>query len=579
MRNEHLARVLEGGSLSQLEMTECITAVLSGAMTQTQIAALLGALRVRGETAEELAGAATAVRAMASRVTVNARVVVDTCGTGGDGRGTFNISTAAAIVASACGVVVAKHGNRSVSSRCGSADVLEALGVKLEVEPEVQAEVISLCGLGFLFAPAHHPAFRHVAPVRRELGVRTLFNLVGPLANPAGAMHQVLGVFDAKLLPLMSDVLRRLGSTRALVVHGGGLDEISVCGPTQLASLENGAVEHSRVTPEELGLKTHAPASLDGGDAELNARIIREILSGQRGGPRDAVLANAAAALLVAGAAESLQKGVQRAARVLDSGAAEAHFGRFLQVQRGERNVLQSIIGKARRAQAPTSTAPSVASPVGEGRFAAALSPRGGPTRIIAELKRRSPSAGAIAPIPDVGALARDYVEQGATAISVLTEEAHFGGSLDDLRAVARAVGLPLLRKDFLVDPLQLDEAKACGASAVLLIAAVLGAGLAKMLKEAARVGLEALVEVHDDAELELAVASGARIIGINNRDLRTFVVDLATTERLAPLVPPDVLLVAESGLRSQADLERLRAVGVSNFLVGEFLVRGGRFQ
>ena len=184
-----------------------------------------------------------------------------------------------------------------------------------------------------------------------------------------------------------------------------------------------------------------------------------------------------------------------------------------------------------------------------------------------------------IAPIPDVGVLAQAYVSQGATAISVLTEEAHFGGSLDDLRAVGRAVQLPLLRKDFLVDPVQLDEAKACGASAVLLIAAVLGAGLAKMLREATRVGLEALVEVHDEGELELALASGARIIGVNNRDLRTFVVDLATTERLAPQVPTDVLLVAESGLRSQVDLERLRAVGVSNFLVGEFLVRGGRLQ
>ena len=386
----------------------------------------------------------------------------------------------------------------------------------------------------------------------------------------------MLGVFDATLLPLMSEVLRRLGSTRALVVHGGGLDEVSVCGPTQLASLEKGTVQHSRVTPEELGLTTHAPESLDGGDAQRNARILTEVLSGQRGGPRDAVLANAAAALLVAGAADSLQQGVQRAARALDSGAAEAHFARFLRVQRGERNVLQSIIGKARRAPVPASSGPSS---VGAGRFSAALSPRGGPTRIIAELKRRSPSAGFIAPIPDVGALAQSYVAQGAAAISVLTEEAHFGGSLEDLRAGGGAVSVPLLRKDFLVDPAQLDEAKACGASAVLLIAAVLGTGLSKMLQEATRVGLEALVEVHDELELALALAAGARIIGVNNRDLRTFVVELATTARLAPKVPSDVLLVAESGVRSQEDLERLRAVGVSNFLVGEFLVRGGRFQ
>jgi anthranilate phosphoribosyltransferase len=570
MMRAHLARVLDGATLTQAEMTECMAAVLSGAVPPAQVAALLGAMRVRGETVDELAGAVTAVRAVATRVVVEDEVVVDTCGTGGDQRGTFNISTAAAIVASSCGVTVAKHGNRSVSSRCGSADVLEALGVRLDLVPAELAHVISLTRLGFLFAPAHHPAFKHVAAVRRELGVRTLFNLVGPLANPANATRQVVGVFDPRFAPMMAQVLGRLGTTRALVVHGGGLDELSVCGPTTVHELRDGAVQAYEVTPAQLGLAVHAPASLDGGDASTNARIIMDVLGGQRGGPRDAVLANAAAALYVAGEVASLGEGVQRAARSLDSGAAEAHFERFLAVQAGQRTTLDDIVSKVRCVGAPASSARS------PGSFRAALSARGGPTRVIAEVKRRSPSAGLIAEIPDPGALARRYVEHGAAAISVLTNEAHFGGSLADLRAVREAVQVPILRKDFIIDPRQLDEAVHAGADAVLLIAAVLGRGLGRMLALTRSLGLDALVEVHDEAELALALDVGADLVGVNNRDLRSFKVDLATTERLAARAVPGVLLVAESGIKSPQDVARLRACGVSNFLVGEFLVRGG---
>lgn len=569
MMVRHLTRVLDGATLTQADMAECITGVLSGAATTAQIAALLGALRVRGETVEELAGAATAVRAMATRVHVNSPVIVDTCGTGGDGRGTFNISTAAAIVASACGATVAKHGNRSVSSKCGSADVLEALGVRLDLPPDELSKVIALTRLGFLFAPAHHPAFKHVASVRRELGVRTLFNLVGPLANPANANRQVLGVFDPKLAPALAQVLARLGTERALVVHGGGLDEISVCGPTTVCELAHGRVTTWELTPEELGLTRRQEAELAGGDAAHNADIIREVLGGAHGGPRDAVVANAAAALYVAGEVSSLKDGVRRAAMSLDSGAAEAHFERFVRIQSGQQNTLDEIVSKLKVVDAaPRSREP--------GRLKAALSPRGGPTRVIAEVKRRSPSAGLIAEIPDPGALARQYVTTGAAAISVLTNEAHFGGSIADLAAVRGAVGVPVLRKEFIVDRRQLDEASAAGADAVLLIVAVLGRGLRRMLLTAQSLGLDALVEVHDEAELDVALAAGADLIGVNNRDLRTFKVDLSTTERLAARVPAHVMLVGESGIKGPEDIARLRAHGVSNFLVGEHLVRGG---
>jgi anthranilate phosphoribosyltransferase len=570
---EHLTRVLDGHHLTREAMAACMGAVLKGEAAPAQVAALLGALRVRGETVEELVGAVTAVRAAAIRVPAHVDVV-DTCGTGGDSRGTFNISTAAAFVASACGVTVAKHGNRSVSSKCGSADVLEAMGVRLDLDATTLASLLERQRLAFLFAPAHHPAFKNVAALRRELGVRTVFNLVGPLANPAGATRQVLGVFDGRLAPLMADVLLELGARHALVVHGDGLDEISVSGPTVVEEVLNGTRRRFEVTPEALGLTQHAAESLRGGDAHTNARIIRGVLEGQVGGPRDAVLANAAAALLVGGVVGSLREGVERAAEVIDAGAALAHVERFVRVQGGGSTMLDDIVSRL-----PASAAVKVGPRPTGGRFKAALSTRGGPTRIIAEVKRRSPSAGAIAEIPDAGLHAKTYVDAGAAAISVLTNGADFGGSLADLTSVRRAVDVPVLRKEFIVDPRQLDEAAHAGADAVLLIVAVLGGGLERMVRAARARGLDALVEVHDEAELTVALSAGADLIGINNRDLRTFVVDLSVSERLAARIPEQVRVIAESGIRSQDDLERLRRAGLSNFLVGEFLVRGGRLS
>lgn len=575
MLTQHLSRVLTGHTLGRHEMFDAMSSILSGEATPAQLGAFLAALRVRGETVDELAGAVDAVRAVATKVDPGSGPVVDTCGTGGDNQGTFNISTAAAILASACGVKVAKHGNRSVSSKAGSADVLEALGVRLDLSPEAIERVIGLTRLGFLFAPAHHPTFKHVGPVRRELGVRTLFNLIGPLANPAGATRQVLGVFDAKLVPVMADVLDRLGAEHALVVHGEGLDEVSVSGPTVVEELRGGNRRGFVVTPEDLGLARHPLEALKGGDATMNAAIIRGVLEGRPGAPRDAVLANAAAALYVGGEVSTLREGVARAAQVLDSGAAEAHFERFERIHRGETTTLDEIIAQA---NPPGLRAPHrPTAPSSRRSLLGALSRPGGPRRIIAEVKRRSPSVGLIADIPDPGALAQRYQSQGAAAISVLTNGPHFGGSLADLAAVRAAVQVPVLRKEFIVDPSQLDEAALAGADAVLLIAAVLGRGLRRMLATATDAGLEALVEVHDEAELSAALEAGARIIGINNRDLRTFVVDLAVTERIAPKVPSNVVLVAESGVKSHEDMLRLEAVGVANFLVGEFLVRGGK--
>jgi anthranilate phosphoribosyltransferase len=262
------------------------------------------------------------VRARLEPVRVNAPVFVDTCGTGGDGQNTFNISTAAAFAVAGAGVTVAKHGNRSVSSRCGSADVLTALGVDVSAPVPVVERCVEEIGIGFLFAPRHHPAFKAVADIRKELGFRTVFNLLGPLANPARARHQVMGVYDARWVPVIGRVLCALGAEHALVVHGDGLDEIAVTGRTRVCEARRGEVRDFELVPEDLGVARWTVAELAGGDASTNARILRDVLGGQRGAPRDAVIANAAAALVVASAAEDFSRGARLASQAIDRGEA-----------------------------------------------------------------------------------------------------------------------------------------------------------------------------------------------------------------------------------------------------------------
>lgn len=317
-----LARVVDGGSLSAGEARAAFEAIMDGRVAPARLAAFLVALRMRGETVSEIAEFARVMRERATPVRCGARVILDTCGTGGDGAGTFNISTLAAFVVAASGVVVAKHGNRSVSSRCGSADLLQGLGIRVEVPVATVERCLDEVGIGFLYAPALHDAMRHAAPVRRELGVRTVFNLLGPLINPAGARHQLLGVFDPGRLGPLAEVLRALGSERALVVHGGGLDEITLHTETQIAELRDGRVVLGSLEPEEAGLGRARLDDLRGGDVEQNVAIARGILEGSRGPRRDVVLLNAAAALRVAGKAGDLREGVSLAAAAIDSGGA-----------------------------------------------------------------------------------------------------------------------------------------------------------------------------------------------------------------------------------------------------------------
>lgn len=325
MIQESLRKIVRRKDLDDREMTDVMTEIMSGEATEAQIGAFMAALATKGETFAELAGAARAMRRKAIRVQVTAPTVVDTCGTGGDHRGTFNISTTAAFVVAGCDVTVAKHGNRAMSSKCGSADLLEALGVRLDVMPEVVEEAIREIGIGFLFAPVFHGAMRHAAKPRRELGIRSIFNMLGPLTNPAGANCQLLGVFAPELTEMFAEALRLLGTRRALVVHGhDGLDEISVCAPTRISELKDGAIHTYDVSPQQILGRQADPRELEGGDAALNAEITRSILRGERGPKRDVVVINAAAALMAAGVARDFREGVWKAEAAIDQHRAQA---------------------------------------------------------------------------------------------------------------------------------------------------------------------------------------------------------------------------------------------------------------
>jgi anthranilate phosphoribosyltransferase len=319
-----ITRLLDGKPLARTEARAVMDEIMLGEATPAQIGGFLVALRANGETPDEIAGCAEAMRAHVLAVTPKRGDLVDTAGTGGDGAHTINISTAAALVAAAAGAAVAKHGNRAVSSACGSADVLEALGFSLDQEPERISQSIDELGFGFLFAPLHHPAMRHAAPVRTELATRTVFNILGPLTNPAGARAQVVGVYSPALVRTIAEVLARLGARRAFVVHGaGGIDELSPVGPNLVAEVVDGAVHEHELDPEsELGLPRCRVEELRGGTPDENAQSIREVLNGAGGGRRSAVLLNAAGAIAAAGHAADLREGLELARAAVDSGAA-----------------------------------------------------------------------------------------------------------------------------------------------------------------------------------------------------------------------------------------------------------------
>jgi anthranilate phosphoribosyltransferase len=329
-----LQALIEHRDFSREQMLDVMRQIMSGELTPVQIAGILVGLRIKGETVDEIAAAAQVMRELSTRVRVKMdERLIDTCGTGGDGIQTFNVSTASAFVAAAAGARVAKHGGRSVSSTCGSADVLEALGVNVNLTPEQVARCVDEIGIGFMFAPNHHSAMKHAAPVRRELGIRTLFNLLGPLTNPAGARRQVMGVFDKSLTGKLAHVLQQLGSEHVLVVHGSdGMDEITFTGDTYVAELKNGQVTEYAVNPQQFGLPLHRTEDIRVHDADESRRMVLAVLEGQAGPAREIVLLNAGAAIYVAGVAESLRIGIAMAAQAIDDHSANEKLGQLVAI-------------------------------------------------------------------------------------------------------------------------------------------------------------------------------------------------------------------------------------------------------
>ncbi len=337
MIKEGIAKLVRGEDLAENEMVQAMDEIMSGEATPAQIGSFITALRIKGETVDEITGAARVMRAKATKIglannlvnidrdeiNIDEETILDTCGTGGDGTNTFNVSTATAFVAAGGGVRVAKHGNRAVSSLCGSADVIESLGVKLDIDHADVEKCIKEVGIGFLYAPLFHGAMKYAAGPRREIGLRTIFNLLGPLTNPAGATVQVLGVYDPNLTEIIANVLGRLGTKRAFVVCGEGtFDEISICGPTRISRLDGGQVSTYKVTPEEYGFERAEIDAIKGGDAKENSEIIRKLLDGEKGPKRDMVLLNAAAAFVAVGLDSDLKEGIPRAKESIDSGNA-----------------------------------------------------------------------------------------------------------------------------------------------------------------------------------------------------------------------------------------------------------------
>lgn len=332
MFRDNLNKIIKGQNLSESEMSQMLLDIFSGDITDAQIGAFMAALATKGETFEELAGAARAMREKAVKIQVSSPIIVDTCGTGGDGLNTFNISTTTAFVVAGCGVTVAKHGNRSVSSKCGSADVLESLGIKLDTDPEIVEEAIGEVGIGFLFAPKYHGAMKYAINARKETGIRSIFNMLGPLTNPAAANCQLLGVYAPELTEMFTQALNMLGTKRAFVVHGhDGLDEISICAPTRVSELNDGQIKTFDLNPEDFFDELADPDDLLGGDVHENVKITQSILSGEKGPKRNIVLLNASAALVAAGKANDFVEGIKLAGISIDEGAAKNKLNELIQ--------------------------------------------------------------------------------------------------------------------------------------------------------------------------------------------------------------------------------------------------------
>jgi anthranilate phosphoribosyltransferase len=606
--------------------------MISGGASQNQIASFITAMSMKGETEDEIRGFVTSMREHASRIAAPPGTV-DLCGTGGDGKSTFNISTVASFVVAGAGVPVAKHGNKSVSSRSGSADVLAALGLSFDLEPAAVESCLRDTGIAFMFAPLFHSSMKNVMGPRREIGIRTFFNILGPMANPAGVERQLIGVYDPSFAPVIARVLRGTGTRRAMVVHGSGMDEISTLGQTKVVDLDGDRITEYEIVPGDYGLDIADPGEVTGGTAMDNARTMLSILKGEDSHRTDIVALNAAAALCVSGKAQDIQEGLDIAFATIRDGNAIAKLREFseatqkLELVRQLRMSPELVMARRLHPQALTQRSreisrrleQEVAGIAGGEAVLRDLDPgllshpssltvlvlsrtlsvmRGSlqtlavesssrqklsdaissskSLSIVGEYKPRSPTSPPLSVPPDPEFVSETYSASDLVGVSVLVEPEFFGGSQELFAGFRNRTEIPLIFKDFVVTAKQLDMARESGADEVLIIAkALTHASLDALAAKSVSLGLEPLVELHDLADLEKLRSCSSydslRLIGLNSRDLRTLVVDIEGMGELRRSIGSDKIVIAESGIGSPADVRRLR--GFDAALIGSMFM------
>jgi anthranilate phosphoribosyltransferase len=639
MIQEGIRLAVEGTALSVGLAEGIMDEMMSGKATPSQMASFLTAMRVKGETKDELLGFVKCMRSKAKRVSAP-EGAVDLCGTGGDGARTFNISTVASFVVAACGVPVAKHGNRAISSRSGSADVLTALGIPITLAQADVERCVKETGIGFMFAPRFHESMRNVMATRREIGVRTFFNILGPMSNPADVKRQLIGVYDPRVARTIAEVMHDLGSERVMVVHGAGMDEITNTGPTKVVELRDGDMHEYEITPETFGLDMAVPADLAGGSAQDNARMMLSILRGDVSPRADVVAMNSAAALVVAERASNLEEGFAiateamaakkgldklksfcEACNALEGGAQKNMNASDLSGRRILPDTLRSRCGDitadlvsrisgiergktslegldSTLIQEPSIlsvlvlnrmmkvlTGPKTDTPIdvtkSKARFSDSIADSRG-LAVVGEYKPRSPSTIGLHVPPDPDMTASVYSGTGVACTSVLVEEDFFGGGADLFSRFRAMVSMPMLFKDFVVSERQLLTARTIGADAVLLIAKTLNRNtLDRLVCATLEMGLEPVVEVHDRIDLEKVDSCEStdmiEMIGVNGRDLRTLDVDIERTRKLRELLGKERLVIAESGMRAPEDVGALK--GFDGVLIGSMFMQAERLE
>ena len=585
--NEAIEKISSGNSLKKEEIKKVFLSIMNNECNDAEIISFLMTLKTKGESVEEITGAAEVLREMCHKLNLPSDKLVDTCGTGGDGQNTFNVSTASAIVASAAGVKIAKHGNKSISSKSGSADLLEHAGINIDLNEEQSKKCFEEHGITFMFAPKYHKAMKNVAKVRQSIKTRTIFNVLGPLSNPANAKFQILGVYDKKLVTPIAKVAQELGVKKALIVHSEeGLDEISCEKNTYVAEIDNGEIKEYKINPKDFGLEPCSLESLKVKNVEESYKIFIEMLENKNKEAVNMICLNAGAAIYVGGIKKSLEESILFAKEIIESGEGLKKYN-AIKKSMPERIQTPKILEEILENKAKEVSERKVKIPLEDlveidymkslrrkFKQALLLKIEQNKAAVIAEIKRASPSLGDINMNIIPAKVASDFEEMGAACLSVLTDAKYFKGSGAILEMAKKGCNLPILRKDFIIDEYQIDESIVMGADCILLIAAALDKKIMeKLYKEAKQRNLDVIVEVHDHNELEAALEINCDIIGINNRNLHTFEVDLNTTIDLIKYINNDQLIIAESGIHSSNDVKIMNDCGINAFLVGESLM------